>query len=258
MGKKLKKGKTGPSTLFINRSKAIKKLQVSLKDFRRLCILKGIYPREPPKKLRKTNKTFYHLKDISYLTHETILDKFREQKTHVKKIKKALSRGDKLKARKLKARTPSYHLDHLVKERYPTFQDALNDLDDPLSLMTLFASFPAHKELKIPNVTIQKCQKLVQGFLVFVAKSSALRKVFLSIKGIYYQAVIQGATITWISPYPLAPAMPLDVDYKIMLTFLEFYLVMMRFVNFKLHGRELEEYESLSKAVEALRAQDTQ
>jgi pescadillo protein len=68
MGKKIKKGKVGPSKEFISRSKAIKKMQVSLKDFRRLCILKGIYPREPPKSLRKLNKTYYHVKDISYLS----------------------------------------------------------------------------------------------------------------------------------------------------------------------------------------------
>lgn len=34
--------------------------------------------------------------------------------------------------------------------------------------------------------------------------------------------------------------MPLDVDYKVMTTFLEFYQVMMRFVNFKLLGKEIE------------------
>ena len=48
MGKKIKKGKEGPSTEYVSRTKALKKLQVNLKDFRRLCILKGIYPREPP------------------------------------------------------------------------------------------------------------------------------------------------------------------------------------------------------------------
>jgi pescadillo protein len=48
MGKKIKKGKVGPSLDYISRARAIKKLQITLKDFRRLCILKGIYPREPP------------------------------------------------------------------------------------------------------------------------------------------------------------------------------------------------------------------
>jgi pescadillo protein len=67
MGKKLKKGKEGPATEYISRARAIKKLQVTLKDFRRLCILKGIYPREAPKRLKKTSKTYYHIKDINFL-----------------------------------------------------------------------------------------------------------------------------------------------------------------------------------------------
>ena len=34
--------------------------------------------------------------------------------------------------------------------------------------------------------------------------------------------------------------MPLDVDYKVMSTFLEFYLVFMKFVNFKLLGKQID------------------
>lgn len=55
---------------------------------RRLCILKGIYPHEPKHK-KKVNKgstaprTFYLLKDIKFLLHEPIVNKFREYKVSV-------------------------------------------------------------------------------------------------------------------------------------------------------------------------------
>ena len=49
MGKKIKKGTKGPVSKYITRSKAIKKLDIPIKDFRKLCILKGVHPREPSK-----------------------------------------------------------------------------------------------------------------------------------------------------------------------------------------------------------------
>ena len=88
MGKKIAKGKKGEKSQYLTRSKAIRKLQLSLKDFRRLCILKGVYPREPKKKFEGTNKTYYHIKDIKILMHDKLLSKFRDLKAHAKKFKK--------------------------------------------------------------------------------------------------------------------------------------------------------------------------
>ncbi|KAK7082405.1 mRNA-binding ribosome synthesis protein, partial [Halocaridina rubra] len=144
MTNRKKKGERGEATKYITRNKACRKLQLSLFDFRRLCILKGIYPREPKHRLRvqKGNSEYkpqYYLKDIQFLSHEPLIWKFRQQRAYLKKIKHAKAKADKNRFKVLLKNRPIFKLDHLVRERYPTFIDALRDLDDPLTLCFLFA-----------------------------------------------------------------------------------------------------------------------
>ncbi|KAI9497588.1 Pescadillo N-terminus-domain-containing protein [Zychaea mexicana] len=240
MAKIQKKGKKGNAANFITRQQALKKLQISLADFRRLCILKGIYPREPRNK-KKANKgstapaTFYYTKDIQYLLHEPLLNKFREYKTFARKLNKVLHKGEYSTAKSLEDNhRPIYSLDHIVKERYPSFVDALRDMDDAISMLYLFSKMPTDSKIKAKMV--KDCQRLIAEFQAYVAKSKSLRKVFFSIKGIYYQAEIKGQTITWIVPYQFAQDVPTDVDFRVMLTFLEFYTTLMGFVNFRLYN----------------------
>jgi pescadillo protein len=202
--------------------------------------LKGIYPREPKNK-KKANKgstapsTFYYVKDIKYLLHEPLLVKFREYKAFAKKLNKVLHKGEFSAAKSLEENNkPVYSLDHIVKERYPSFIDALRDLDDALSMLYLFSKMPADNRIKAEAVA--ECQKLISEFQAYVMKSKSLRKVFFSIKGIYYQAEIKGQTITWIVPYQFSQDIPTDVDFRVMLTFLEFYRTLVGFVNFKLYN----------------------
>ena len=56
---------------------------------------------------------------------------------HLPKITKALGRGEVSDAYKLDQHRPKYTLNHIIKERYPTFADALRDLDDPLNMLFL-------------------------------------------------------------------------------------------------------------------------
>ena len=239
MAKQKKKGTSGASKNYITRSQAVRKLQISLPDFRRLCIFKGIYPREPRSKKRVSTSstpstTFYYTKDIQYLLHEPLLAKFRDQKALAKKVSKALGRNEVSEAdRKERNLAPKLRLDHIIKERYPTFVDALRDLDDALSMLFLFANLPSTAE--VPNKVIAKCQRLTREFEHYLIRTHSLRKSFLSIKGIYYQATIQGQDILWLVPYKFVQRTGGDVDFRIMATFVEFYTTLLGFVNFRLY-----------------------
>jgi len=238
--------KKGAAKNYITRTQAVKKLQLSLPDFRKLCIWKGIYPREPrsKKKVSKSatsSTTFYYSKDIQYLLHEPLVAKFRDQKTLEKKISRALGRGDVSDAKKLernaarpeKTGKPRYTLDHVIRERYPTFIDALRDLDDCLSMLFLFANLPSTST--VPAKMIARCERLCLEFQHYLIVSHSLRKSFLSIKGIYYQATIQGEDVLWLVPYKFNQRVVGDVDFRIMGTFVEFYMTLLGFVNFRLY-----------------------
>ncbi|KAI8048531.1 Pescadillo N-terminus-domain-containing protein [Syncephalis plumigaleata] len=233
MGKLKKKGKSGAAVKYITRNQALKKLQVTLADFRRICIIKGVYPREPKNK-KKANqgstaqRTFYYYKDIQYLLHEPLLNHFRDHKAHLRKITQPFA------ARSLRDNRPTYSLHHIVRERYPSFIDALRDLDDALCLLFLFATFPVNDKIKAPLV--EECQRLTAEFQHYVMRAKCIRKVFLSIKGIYYQAEIKGQPITWLVPYQFVQQIPGDVDLRVMLTFLEFYRTLIGFVNYRLYN----------------------
>ncbi|KAI0144487.1 Pescadillo N-terminus-domain-containing protein [Xylariaceae sp. FL1272] len=246
MGRIKKKGEAGNAKNYITRTQAVKKLQLSLPDFRKLCIWKGIFPREPRnrKKAYKSataSTTFYYAKDIQYLLHEPLVQKFRDQKVLEKKISRALGRGDVSDASRLernaarpeKTGKPRYTLDHVIRERYPTFIDALRDLDDCLSMLFLFANLPSSSA--VPAKMIARCERLCLEFQHYLIVSQNLRKSFLSIKGIYYQANIQGEDILWLVPYKFNQRVYGDVDFRIMGTFVEFYMSLLGFVNFRLY-----------------------
>lgn len=82
---------------------------------------------------------------------------------------------------------------------YPSFVDAIRDVDDALCMIFLFASLPAGT--RIPASLTENCGRLAAEWQIYIIKSRSLRKSFLSIKGIYYQAEIMGETVTWLVPY---------------------------------------------------------
>ncbi|GAB2284102.1 hypothetical protein Dimus_018575 [Dionaea muscipula] len=249
------KKKEGNASKYMTRTQAVRQIGITLPGFRRLCILKGLHPREPKKKFKGTHQTYYHTKDILFLRREPLVEKFREQKIHERKVKKALSKKNKDLAQRLLTHKPGYSLDRLILERYPRFIDALGDLDDCLSMVHLFAALPALDSEKIGVDRVHSCRRLSHEWQAYISRTHKLRKTFVSVKGIYYQAEVEGQKITWITPHALQQVIVDDVDFGVMLIFLEFYEALLGFINFKLyHSINVEYPPILDPRLEALAA----
>ena len=73
--------------------------------------------------MKKVNKgstayrTFYYYKDIQFLAHEPLLERFRSFKEFMKHVKKAVHKDDHTKAERMMENKPVYTLDHIVRER---------------------------------------------------------------------------------------------------------------------------------------------
>ncbi|KAK6056639.1 BRCA1 protein, partial [Cooperia oncophora] len=198
----------------------------------------GIYPHEPAhkKKVNKgstENRVWYYRKDINFLAHEPIINKFRDYKVFLRKLNHYKAKKDESKVKKIYANKPEYELDRMVKERYPTFGSAIRDLDDALCLCFAFATLPHTRILK--EGLIDSCRRLTAEFMHYVIEAHALKNTFISIKGIYYQAEICGEKVTWIVPHERGLPHVTDVDFTVMVTFAEFYVAMLGFVNYRLY-----------------------
>ena len=116
-------------------------------------------------------------------------------------------------------------------------------------MIFLFANLPATS--RVSTALIDNCTRLAAEWQLYILHSHSLRKVFLSIKGVYYQAEVMGQNVTWLVPYQFTQnvsilafivnrilnsrQIPSDVDVRVMLTFLELYQTLLGFVFFKLY-----------------------
>jgi pescadillo len=83
--------------------------------------------------------------------------------------------------------------------RYPIFTDAVRDIDDALCIIFLFASLPSNG--RISSSLVENCSRLAAEWQLYVMRTHSLQKVFLSIKGVYYQAEVMDQPVTWLVPY---------------------------------------------------------
>jgi pescadillo protein len=103
-------------------------------------------------------------------------------------------------------------------------------------MVHLFAVLPITKCIKDQKIFL--ADLLCKQWQNYIVQKRALRKVFVSIKGIYYQAEVQGQKVTWLAPYTFVQKAPSSIDYQVMKNFLELYSTLLGFVLYKLYTTE--------------------
>lgn len=130
--------------------------------------------------------------------------------------------------------------------RYPTFSLALQDMQDPLNLVHLFSKLPTNPvpgRATVESETITECARLITEWKLWAIKTHSLRKMFLGIKGIYYECDVPGhkgemIRVRWLEAYDFQQHVPTDVDFRILLTFIELYRTLLSFVLYRLYTEE--------------------
>lgn len=76
-------------------------------------------------------------------------------------------------------------------------------MDDALTLCILLGRMPGLRRQRLgqDKGLVELCQRLPLEFMHAVIHARALRKVFISIKGFYFQAEFKGQKVTWIIPH---------------------------------------------------------
>ncbi|CAA9988103.1 pescadillo-like protein [Plasmodium knowlesi strain H] len=237
--KKANKKKEGK---YFTKKSILKKLYLKEKEFRKLCIFKGIYPKdfkEIPLKYRTKfykQKVYYSKNDFKKLAHEKIIQDFRKIQTCLKKYKKyKLALEDEEKCKSLIKNFPKYTLDHIIKERFPVFSYAIEDLDDALSAIVAYSLLPSNEKVGIQNRFVTNCEVIKNHFHYYAYKTNRIKKAFITVKGYYLQAEILQKKVTWVIPHTFTPYLEKTIDFSIITTFIEYYICLLKFVLFKLY-----------------------
>ncbi|KAF8289351.1 putative Pescadillo N-terminus/BRCA1 C Terminus (BRCT) domain containing protein [Trypanosoma cruzi] len=248
---------------FLTRMQATRLLQVDSVHFRRLCILKGIYPRALARSKQKQSgneKQYYLAREIKWLVRDHVAERMMAYCAWEKKVRRAEAMGlaDELKVLRSKKAKPQYSLVATIKERYPFFIDAVRDIDDAMSMIALYAflspevmsetTIETHHALT--SGLHERARGIIERWNRYVARAHVLSKGFISIKGYYFEAIVRGERVRWLCPHEYAHKFPPGIQQYITLSFLEFYVELMHFVLYKL------EHELQRDVVEQQEAED--
>eukprot|EP00746_Dinoflagellata_sp_MGD_P146202 gnl/MRDRNA2_/MRDRNA2_78713_c0_seq1.p1 gnl/MRDRNA2_/MRDRNA2_78713_c0~~gnl/MRDRNA2_/MRDRNA2_78713_c0_seq1.p1 ORF type:complete len:336 (+),score=52.20 gnl/MRDRNA2_/MRDRNA2_78713_c0_seq1:4-1011(+) len=165
-----------------------------------------------------------------------LFGRVQEEEKLMKRVKKRLAKKDYNEAKLMLANAPRHTLDDLVLERYKSFADAIRDMGDAISLLALCGA--PETWLDFDEDVMKEAKKLYQEFQFFVVRTRALRKVYASAKGYYFQGHVMGHAVTWLAPQLVTRGVLKGVNFKFMETMVDFQRSFMKFVNFRLyHGQ---------------------
>ncbi|ETB57919.1 hypothetical protein YYC_04708 [Plasmodium yoelii 17X] len=227
---------------YLTKKKIQKKLFLNESEFRRLCIFKGIYPKDYkdiPLKFRNKfykNKVYYTRNDYKKLSNEKIIQDFRKIKTSLKRYKKyKITLEDNERCKNIIKNFPKYKLDHIIKERFPILVYAVEQLNDALTAIIAYSFLPSNENIGIKNNLINQSIILRNQFHYYAYKTNKIKKGFISVKGYYLQAEILQKKITWLIPHIFTPYFDKSIDFKIITNFIEYYVTLLRFILYKLY-----------------------
>lgn len=219
---------------FLTRTEALKLSGLSLPEFRRACILRGVFPRLP--KSGDHKNIYYLVGDVRNIRTDPILHAYRQQATAERRIRRALNRKEFLEAEMLKNRLVPVDLSLVLRQRYPSLTHAIQDMDDALSCVGMFARLNPMPAENITGETINECRAIMDHWNALVANLGCLDKTFVSVKGFYYQANILGQEVLWLVPHDFPASVTPDVDLVLLSYFLDLYKNLLKFVLFKLYN----------------------
>lgn len=220
------KGKEGKSSNLIKEDEAIERVALDPKDMGRVAILRGVYPKVSPKD-KNSPWAYFHKKDLAMINADPMAWFIRDHANWLKHHEKRYNRKELDQTPE-----PIAPYDQLIRSRYPTFADAIKDLDDALTTIALFAQMSGTDILD--SARVLKCRHLLAEFHYYVSHKHLLTKGFISKRGFHFEAQIEGLPVVWLIPHQFTLAKDPDVDYTILLNFLELYENLLSFVNLRL------------------------
>lgn len=238
--KKVKKLQTKK---YLKKRNIIKKLCITEKDFRKLCIYKGIYPesyKKVPAAIRgkfAKEKICYPKEVVSKLSHEKVIHHFRKTDAALKRYNVLKNwYDDTTKARNVIANLPKLTIDHILKKRFPNLCNAIEHLTDAVSTISVYSHLSFQIVGGLNAHFILECKQLMDYFHYYIYKTQKLTKAFIAVDRYYLLANILGKDVTWIIPSgPTFSTWNQIKNVSKVTEFVEYYIFLLKYVLFKLY-----------------------